>query len=54
MVERQRAQHPARVENRGKVRAPVTSQIEQSKAGLCSEERSTTISFSSGSLEHVA
>ena len=38
MIERKRAEHPSRVENRGKVRAPVTSQIEQSKAGLCSKK----------------
>jgi len=38
MVERKRAEHPSRVENRGKVRAPITSQIEQSKAGLRSEK----------------
>ena len=38
MIERKRAEHPSRVENRGKVWAPVTLQIEQSKAGLCSEK----------------
>jgi hypothetical protein len=38
MVGRKRAEHPSRVENRSKVRAPVTPQIEQSKAGLCSEK----------------